>query len=212
MDVNLRKFKRKGERVGGFIVQAYKHSSVIMLFIFFLCGLIFGSVLLRTGNVTADVIVSAFKNYNGVIVSNSFTQNFINLLFSNGAFLFFTYIFGLCAIGAPIICAVPFIKGVGIGVVSAYLYKTYELSGFGYCMLVYYPAQLINMFTILLCSNESYKMSKDIYNNIKSSNVFQGENELKLYHVRYIFFMLLYLFSSLIGSLLNTYLSSIFTF
>lgn len=212
MDVKLRKIKRRGERVGGFIVQADKHSSLIMMFVFFISGLIFGTALIKTDNVTANLIVNAFKSYTGVIVSHGFRRNLINLLLSNGIFIIFTYIFGLCAIGSPIVCSVPFIKGIGIGIVSAYLYKTYELSGFGYCLLVYYPAQLINMFTILLCSNESYKMSRDIYENIKTSNVFETDNEFKLYHIRYIFFILLYVFASLTGALLNTYLSGIFTF
>ena len=68
--------------------------------------------------------------------SQSLGMNFINSLAVNAAFMLAVFVFGLCAVGLPLICILPIIRGVGIGMLSGYLYSNFALRGLGYCVLV----------------------------------------------------------------------------
>lgn len=58
-------------------------------------------------------------------------MNFINSLAVNAAFMLAVFVFGLCAVGLPLICVLPVIRGVGIGMLSGYLYSNFALRGLG---------------------------------------------------------------------------------
>ena len=209
MDVKFYHNKKiKNKKIGGFVLEAKKKKVTICMFMLFLCGLIIGAVSVRLDSSVSNVIVSMFKNYNESVNENAFFKNFSNFIFINTLITLSMYLLGLCAIGSPFICFYPFIKGIGIGVVSAYIYKTYLLAGFGYCMFVLYPPQIINMMSIIMASNESYSSSKKLYSIIKSSRT--EDIDLNLYNIRFIIILALSLISSLLGAILKTYLKNLF--
>ena len=212
MDVKFYR-RRKGERVSGFIVQARNHRTTLLVFILIITGLTAGALMIKFNDPVTEIIVSYFKNFSGLVVTRSFFENFLSLFFVNELFVVISYVFGLCAIGAPIVCSLPLIKGIGIGAVSAYFYKAYALTGFGYCMLIFFPPQIIYLFSMIISANESFTMSKEIYyNTLKISRNSSQSVSVKMYNLRMILSFIITLFGALSGSLLNTYLSGIFEF
>lgn len=205
MDV---KVYHKKSRVPGLVIEAKNHITTLTLFFLFFIGLIFGTLAVKFESSISDIIVLMFKQYNGLIVSYGFIKNFLNLFLNNIFVIIAMFFFGLCAIGTPFVCLIPLVKGIGIGVVSAYMYKTYLMSGFGYCTIVYYPPQIINMLCIIIGANESYINSKNLFYMMSSSK--QYEFDGKIYIIRYILILLLTIISSSIGAVLNTFLSNAF--
>lgn len=205
MDV---KVYHKKSRVPGLVIEAKNHITTLTLFFLFFIGLICGTLSVKFENSISDIIVLMFKQYNGLIVSYGFIKNFLNLFFNNIFVIISMFFFGLCAIGTPFVCLIPLVKGIGIGVVSAYMYKSYLMSGFGYCTIVYYPPQIINMLCIIIGANESYINSKNLFYMMSSSK--QYEFDGKIYIIRYILILLLTIISSSIGAVLNTFLSNAF--
>lgn len=209
MDVKFyHKKKNSNKKIGGFILEAKKKKVTLCMFMLFLSGLIIGAVSVRLDSSVSNVIISMFKNYNESTSENALLSNFSNLFFINLLITVSMYLLGLCAIGSPIICFYPFIKGIGIGVVSAYIYKTYLLAGFGYCMFVFYPPQIINMFSVLMASNESYTSSKKLFLTIKSAK--SEDIDLNLYNIRFIIILVISIVSSFLGAILKTYLKNLF--
>lgn len=205
MDVKLFVRNRK---LPGLVITIKKHKVTIGFLVLFFTGLITGTLMIRLQSPISSLVVSMFQKYNGLIISNSFFNNFINLLNSNLFVVTVLYFLGFSALGSPFTCLVPYIKGIGTGIVSSYLYQTYLLKGFGYCMIVFFPQQIINLLALTVAMNESFINSKMIYKTINNSS--QNSFNLKVYNVRFIFVTTITLLSSLLGALLNTYTSAFF--
>lgn len=206
MDVKVYKKRKK---TPGLIISARNHTVTLGLLLLFILGCIIGTLLIRAESPLSSLAVSMFKKYNGLVVSYGFVKNLYNLLLCNMLIIIFLFFMGLSAVGAPFVCIISVIKGIGIGIVSSYIYKTYLLSGFGYCMTVLYPQQIMNMLAMFIAMNESYSFSKQIFDTINSSSV-QYDFEKKLYIIRFIFAVFIQAFSCIIGALLNTYISNVF--
>ena len=198
----------KKKKVPGLVIRAREHTVTLGMFCLFFVGIISGALMIRLENPISSLIVSMFRQYNGLIVANGFIKNFAELFFSNVFFVLVLFFLGFSAIGSPFVCIISFVKGVGIGIVSSYLYNNYMLSGFGYCMLIFFPQQIINMLALFIAMNESFVNSKMIFKTIGGTN--QNEFDLKIYSQRYFFVFILEVISSLLGSVLNTYLSPVF--
>lgn len=205
MDV---KYFVKNGRLSMIIKLLKRHSVTVGLFLLFLSGLVAGALMFRFQTPASTLIVSAFRRYNGLVVSNGFLKNLYNLLLCNTLTVALLFFLGFSALGAPLVCAVSFIKGAGIGIVSSYLYSTYHLSGFGYCMLSFFPAQIIIMLALFIGMNESYVNSKNLYKTISATK--QSAFDFRLYSLRYLFVALSAALSSLVGALMNTFVSGVF--
>lgn len=205
MDV---KFYKSRNKAPGIVIGARKHILTLNMCMLFLSGLVVGSLMIRFQSPISTLVVSLFKRYNGIVVSNGFFKNLLNLLMINNVFVVALCFLGLSAVGCPFVCLFPAVKGIGIGIVSSYLYRAYSLSGFGYCTLVFYPQQIINMAALLMAMNESYYNSKMIYQTVteKEHNSF----DVKQYFGRFGLILLLTALSSIVGAILNTTLSGVF--
>ena len=200
--MEVKVFKNK-KRSFGALIELKKHSITINVTVLIVVGLILGTILYQLNNSFSSIIIEYFKRYYNLIKSNGFVLSFTNNLINNILIDIFIFVFGLCAIGSPIVCVVPLIKGTGIGVVVKYLYQTYGLKGFLYCILVFFPAEIISLLAIIIAENESFSFSKSIYNSIKNKSM---ESDYKLYIQRYIFVIILSVISAFISASLNTLL------
>ena len=147
----------------GIITSLKKNRRMLLMMLLFAAGMIFGAASVKKAD---GYLSGAFSNMFSVYISSKGTQslgvNFINSLAVNAAFMLAVFVFGLCAVGLPLICVLPVIRGVGIGMLSGYLYSNFALRGLGYCALVIYPGLIPAVFALLLaCSagiNSSYEM------------------------------------------------------
>lgn len=159
MDINA----AAKEYGNGVVTSLKKNRRIIIMMLLFAVGMIIGAVSLKKAD---GYLSGAFSDMFSVYIKSKGSQslgiNFINSLAVNAAFMLAVFVFGLCAVGLPLICILPVMRGVGIGMLSGYLYSNFALRGLGYCVLVIYPGLIPAVFALLLaCSagiNSSYEM------------------------------------------------------
>ena len=143
------------------------HRKEIVFFLFFFAGLVIGAIVVRRNiGLLSDRLLTLFRNYADVKAEQSAAANFSNALFRQILILLATFCIGLCAVGAPFLYLVLFGYGIGTGIVSAFLYKTYMLKGIGYCTLILYPGIIITTGALIFACSVGADMSRSLMNNL----------------------------------------------
>ncbi len=188
-----------------YLVDLKKHRPLLILTVLFVCGLLFGAFIFRN---TADNIVSFLSEY---VTDNlfkrkdySFFKIFCVSLVSVIPFFASAFIFGLSPIGPFLVPLTAFLRGSGIGLITGYLYKTHEIKGIAFCLLILMPSFLFSSFVILLSSCESIKFSGALFRSfsIKAEPVSFGR-DFRIYLSRYFFYLLLVLLCSFIDTVFS---------
>lgn len=158
----------------------------------FAAGMIIGAVSLKRAD---SYLSGAFSDMFSVYIrsksSQSLGMNFINSLAVNAAFMLAVFVFGLCAVGLPLICILPIIRGVGIGMLSGYLYSNFALRGLGYCVLVIYPGLTPAIFALLLACSAGINSSYEMLLSLSSAKAQRGEGSIKIYCMRFLIICIL---------------------
>lgn len=214
MDVKfIRTNRRKNGHVGGFILEAKKHVTILLLFLVMFSGLLLGNFLVKSDSGTYQAVKNLFDSYLSSLPGQTFLRNFLLQLAINTASLAINLVFGLCAIGFPVPIISTLIKGLSIGALSSFLYMEYALKGFGYCMLVFYPVQIISSLILMSSGKESFGMSVSLLRTLTENRQKIGENnEIKLYLLRFLIFVLISCVLSLISAVLSVYVVKLFNF
>ena len=152
------------------------HRREIVLFLFFFCGLLLGAFAVRkNSSPLLDRLLSLFENYSVVKSGQSTAVNFSNAVFKQLILLLCTFCIGLCAVGTPLLFLVPFAYGTGIGLVSAFLYKTYMLKGIGYCALILYPSVILTVAALVFACSVGARMSRNLMKGLLTKETDSAE-------------------------------------
>ncbi|MDR1464203.1 MAG: stage II sporulation protein M [Oscillospiraceae bacterium] len=143
--------------------------------------------------------------------AQSFLPNALNYFASELLFLAAAYLCGLCAVGLPMVLSLPVIRGLGVGMLSGWLYQTYALSGLSYCILVLYPATVISMLIMLTYCKESMLMSGDMLLTVTGKQD-RVESTVRHYTRRYLLLLLLSGGSAMVDALCFTAFAKLFSF
>ncbi len=204
---------RRNKKVNGFVFQLSDHTETLLLFMFYLIGLLIGTLTIKNNKEISDEVLEIFNTFFNREIGQSFINNFKEIFLYNFLFLSLSLIFGLCAVGTPVVAALPVIKGIGIGLISSELYNMYSLKGFGYCMLILFPIQIISSFVVIVSSKESILMSRNIFYSVTGlKQKKKRSNDIKLFLEKYGIYFLIIILLSLLSSLLNTFVAKHFTF
>ncbi len=158
---------------------------MFLLLTVFIIGLVFGAMSLRNPeNDYTQKIQSFIVNYFLAKSSQSLFTVFATALLRDCLFLFIPFIFGLCLIGEPIVWLEPVFRGLGIGLISGYLYRTYNIDGMKFYGIVMLIPFVLSSSIMLAACHESILMCRDINRKIKDNTVIQS-NFIKLYLIRY---------------------------
>ena len=197
----------------GVINTLKKNWKMLFSLIFFAVGLILGAIIIKNNNsFVIDTFMDMFKTYISVKKEQSIGLNFINSLTVNLAFILFSFILGLCAVGLPLISVLPLIKGIGIGMLSGFLYSNFALSGLGYCVLIIYPGLIPATFALMLSCSTGISSSYNMLFSLSSSKSSKGELSLKFYCLKFLVIALITVFSSAIDAIVVRLFSSFFNF
>lgn len=174
------KITKKGISLSG------RFQKLFLLAVIFIIGLIFGSITVKSlSDSLTTQIQTIIQNYFYIQSGQTFFQNFLYTFSSEFLILIIPFIFGMCIIGEPVMWLIPAIRGLGLGLISGYLYKTYSLQGMEYfAIIVLIPSALASAITIFSCQ-ESILMTRDLVHLIKNEKS-QKENFTKLYLLRYL--------------------------
>ncbi len=214
MDVKIyRNTYRKNGHVGGFILEVKNHILTVTLYVVVFIGLVSGSFLIKELPELLQNVKSIFENYISSVSGQTLLKNFVVQLMVNLSVILLNFVFGLCVIGFPIPFFIVLIKGISIGVLSAFLYTEYALNGFGFCMLVFFPVQLITTLVLIFCGKESVRMSIGLLKTLTEQNFRTGERyEIKKYMLQSVFCVLITVGISFISAVLNVYVIRLFNF
>lgn len=154
---------------------------MFLLMTVFIIGLVFGTMSLRNpGDDYTLKIQSFIKNYFLAKSSQSLFTIFATTLLRDCVFLLIPFIF----IGEPIAWLEPVFRGLGIGLISGYLYRTYNIDGMKFYGIVMLIPFVLSSSIMLAACHESILMCRDINRKIKDNTVIPNKF-IKLYLIRY---------------------------
>jgi hypothetical protein len=78
------------------------------------------------------------------------------------------FVCGFCAVAAPITALVPLTRSMGYGLIASLLIINYSFDGIKYIVSHLLINYIISAIALIICCNESIKMSKNIWNSIYS--------------------------------------------
>lgn len=179
----------------------------LIFFSLFFSGVIIGVLTTKSKeSILNTFLTDFFYDYIKELKNEGFFGCFIEslLLFSFTPFL--TFIFGLSAVGLPIIIATPAIIGALTGMATGFLFSNFSLQGLCYSALIILPAVSIVVATLIKCCSEAIIMSMDIITCIGGYQNKLKQNILKEYCFR---FLVLFI-PIIISALLNVFSFKIF--
>lgn len=186
------------------------NQKLIILTVMFICGLFLGAIAVKnTSDTLAERLQILIENFCLVRSQQSIFINFLSMFGTECIFLIPAMIFGICVVGEPILWLLPLVKGMGIGIISAYLYSNHSLNGMLYFAVILLAPSVFSVAALLLGCKESILMTRDINRILFVSNEHGGNTEfLKLYILRYIVLFASVLLSSGLGAFLTFAFSS----
>lgn len=196
-----------------FLEAVVQNWRLLFLFLMFAAGMACGASIIKDGDsFLTSKLVEVFESYHAIRSVQSIAATFGNTLFASTLFILSGYIFGLCAVGIPIISALPFLKGLGLGMVTGWLYSTFALKGLAYSLLIIYPGSLVAILALLLGCNESLMTSYDIFLSISNRSDKADGGGIRLYNARFIIFFLITTAGALLETVFSKAFSSFFKF
>lgn len=164
----------------------HNNQKLIMLTLLFICGLFVGALTIKNSQtVLGESLKSLVGNYYAVRTGQPVLHSFLSTFGSECIFLLFAMLFGVCIVGEPILWILPFVKGLGIGVISGYLYQTFTLQGLAYFSAFVLPSSVIASAALLMGCKESILTTRDLTRALLKGESHSGTEMLKLYILRY---------------------------
>lgn len=176
---------------------------VVLLISLFWAGMIIGCIFINNEtNELTEKIASVIEK--GFSARSSYTsmQIFKNSLLTHSIFLILAYILGMSGIGYPFICLVPMICGVSNGMVSGYIYSSFGIKGFLYCLTTVYPGLLISLVALIIGSCECLQMSLQVFKILTDKNRISCENSAKKYGYQFIVLFGIVIVSAIVETLM----------
>lgn len=151
-------------------------SYIVYICVYF-AGLIIGSLLYK--NIYTRINNELFEdvfNYQ----ADDFLETFFSKLSIYLSVYLITVLIGLCVIGYPIVCSVPFLCGIEIALKLSYFYNLYNFKGFGYSLLIIIPEASMFILVLIYAIKSAGDMSKNLM-QIARNNVPNNEVSIKSY-------------------------------
>lgn len=180
-----------------------KNTIFIILLFFYILGMIYGSLLIKSD---VDLVWSKLEfitnEYRAMQTEQAVISTFCNSFFASFIFLFLPYLFGYSSIGQFGTLLVPFFNGLGLGCALGYLYLNYGLKGVGYSALIVIPHSVIALFALIIACRESIKLSNLFFQSFlpkqeKTINL----SAIKLYNIKFVILCAILLFAAFINVL-----------
>ena len=179
----------------------------IILFSLFLCGVVLGAFLIK--NCDDDIknaLSTLLSNYIYAKTECGFFGCFSGVVVFLIIFILFAFLFGLCAVGIPLVWLVPIIFGIICSGYVSLMLINYGLKGLLYCIMVDLLPYAITTATLVKCCCESTKISVNLFGCIAGDNTLKGNNLFKEYIINYLILCI----PVILGALISTFCFKIF--
>ncbi len=195
---------------GKVLRKFFENSRVYILTLLFAIGIFTGAFVLNKNSDLFAEITDIVEKYIFSRGQQGIADNFIDSLTVNLFFNISVLFCGFSLIGYPLIFWIPFLKGIGIGAFSGYLYSAYKITGIGYCVLTVYPSVIISTTAFVVSCNDCCEYSKNAFAKaIKGRGQFE-KDETKIFLLRQMIFAGIIVLSSLTDAVFNCLFSRLF--
>lgn len=192
--------------------EKQKRQRQIFLFAMFLVGLIIGTLTVRNGDkIIPERVYMLIQYYMDVKKEQSVWLNFNNVFLKRVLLLLFVYCTGVCALGAPALYLTPTVYGVGVGVVSGYLYAAFALKGIGCCALMLYPGEILFITALIPACATGIEMTGKILHHMSGAQDLP-DLSLREYSARFGIILLLCAVSAVLETAMFALFSGYFQF
>lgn len=181
-----------------------QNQKLVILTVLLICGLILGALADKKATGTsAEPLRDIVENYYKVKTEQTFLQNFLSTLGTESVYMGIALIFGVCVAGEPVLWLLPLIKGLGLGMISGYLYQAHAVEGLIYfSAVILFPSVIASASELFACK-ESILMSRDINRILLKKQTADGVEMFKLYLMRYAVLYGTILFSAAMSAVLT---------
>ncbi|MBE6820547.1 MAG: hypothetical protein E7516_05805 [Ruminococcaceae bacterium] len=185
---------------GKALKKIFENSRIFFLTALFTIGIIFGAVLIKNPSDWFAEISEIAENFIQNRAEKGIGENFFDSLKICLSFNVLSTFFGFSLIGYPFIMWLPFLRGLGFGALSGYMYSAYKLTGLGYCILTVYPGAVVCVFSFLIACNDSCEYSKNAFAKaVKGRGQFE-KGETKFFLTRQMIFAVICILSAAIDA------------
>jgi hypothetical protein len=172
--------------------------------LFYVAGLLLGSLLLKTINNTAiSKLIELVLNNS----KSAFFAVFLNRFSLYISIYALCVLLGMCLIGFPIINIVMLLSGCEIALKIAYYYVNFGVKGVGFSMLMLIPEGAAIATVLIYSIKTSAELSKNIYEIAAKGTT--NRIEIKQYFKKYLIYALFVALISLINALVSFLLGAI---
>lgn len=173
---------------------------VIIFFIIFVCGLIFGITIIKnTDKNTSQFLFGILKRNLLALKGCNFLNNACSTFLLSFLTVFAVFIFGQCSIGVAFVSLVPLLWGVFTGIGISCYYSIYNFNGLSYFAIINLPFYAITAATIIKGCCISTKMSNEIFLSLLTDERKKQENNaFKQYCLTYLVLLIPLLLSALL--------------
>ncbi len=174
---------------------------LILLTFIFIVGLILGAACVKNPSEITLAKINLKKAAQSILV------NFGSYYLSDLIFICIAAVFALCIIGEPIIWLLPLIRGLGIGITTGYLYKSFNTNGMIYSILFVIIPACISVSLLIICCKENILSQKELRKKLKAQGNENSNQFIKLFALRNLILAAFTAVSSLTASLLVYFFS-----
>lgn len=190
-----------GAKVETFAQHTRQNLPLLVLAGLFIAGAVSGSGLYRTiGEDTSNTLM--FLLSGSVDAPFHFFADWGAVLLSNLFVVAILFLCGFCAISQPVILLLPFVKGLGFGLVAAYnmaLLTPYS----AFFWLRFLPGAFLATALILLCAKQSLALSVFVFRSVFIEQPKAQRVLPRAYAAQYVFLTVLCVVFSLLDVLFD---------
>ena len=164
-----------------------RNNALIALGTLFVLGVILGVLVYNNAGDETLLLVERMQNDTiAARLEGGLGDNFAAALSSAAVFLGILFISGFCAIAQPAIVLMPFIRGLGFGIMSASLYMHHGTSALAFVGVLILPGMLISTMALLICAVQALKLSGTFFSSVLCKPKNEESYSVKLYLMRFI--------------------------
>lgn len=206
-------YNRKYQIISGKLInEFFSQYKTYLLLILFCIGMLTGAMFIKSGidSTLIKKLVSIIDSYKSLRLEQGIITNLCNSLFSGIVFLLLSVFLGFSSIGAPLIIALPFARGAGMGMICGYLYSAHKLAGLGYAALIIYPGAALSTLAFLLSCRESYMLSRAVFSGTFIQGKLRERIDLKAHLIKQCFYIAVVALAAVIDAAMTAAFGSFF--
>ncbi len=195
----------------GKVLKKFLENSRVYFFAILLAvGIFAGAFLARSDSDFYSEITEISENFLNIKNGQGIAENFLDAFAVNALYNALSLFMAFSLIGYPFIVWLPFLRGMGIGLLSGYLYSVYKFTGLGYCVLTIYPSAIISALVFIISCNDCCDYSKNAFAKaIRGRGQFE-KDETKVFLTRQLIYSVVIVLSSGMEAVLNALFSGLF--